>query len=118
MNTAIKGNIYLTWTLRILLMIMIVLFALFSMDVFEGEQGFWDTTVAFLMHNIPSFVMIIILIIAWKREDIGRTFNVISDWLCYIPIHANEQLYVWNPDHARDPIFNRCTVCCELLFIG
>ena len=66
-----EGNIYVSWTLRILLMMMIVLFALFSMDVFEEGKGFWDTTVDFLMHNIPSFVMIIILIIAWKREDIG-----------------------------------------------
>ena len=78
MNTIKKGNLYLTWTLRILLMVMIVFFALFSMDVFEGEQGFWDTTVAFLIHNIPSFVMIIILIIAWKREDIGGVLLMLS----------------------------------------
>jgi len=65
------GNHYVTWTLRVLLIIMILLFAMFSLDVFEEGKGFWDTTVAFLMHNIPSFIMIIILIIAWKWENIG-----------------------------------------------
>ena len=65
------GNHYVTWTLRVLLIIMILLFAMFSLDVFEEGKSFWDTTVAFLMHNIPSFIMIIILIIAWKWENFG-----------------------------------------------
>lgn len=66
-----KGNPKMSWVLRILLIIMILFFALFSLDVFEEGGGFWDMVAGFLMHNIPSFVMIIILIIAWKREHIG-----------------------------------------------
>jgi hypothetical protein len=50
---------------------MILFWALFSLDVFEEEQGFWNILVAFLKHNVPVFVMIFILIIAWKREHIG-----------------------------------------------
>jgi hypothetical protein len=50
---------------------MILFWALFSLDVFEEEQGFWNILVAFLMHNIPVFVMIFILFIAWKWEHIG-----------------------------------------------
>jgi len=50
---------------------MIVNWALFSIDVFQKEQGFWNILVGFLMKNIPVFVMIFILIIAWKRENIG-----------------------------------------------
>jgi hypothetical protein len=50
---------------------MILFWALFSLDVFEEEQGFWNVLVAFSMHNIPVFVMIFILIIAWKWEHIG-----------------------------------------------
>lgn len=66
-----NGNPYLSWVLRILLILMILFWALFSIDVFEEEQGFWNIVVAFLMHNIPVFVMIIILIVAWKWENIG-----------------------------------------------
>ena len=71
MSTSSIGNKTVSWILRILLILMIVLFALFSMDVFGEDQSFWDTALALLMHNIPSIVMIIILIIAWKRENIG-----------------------------------------------
>jgi len=66
-----KGNQNLTWVLRILLILMILFWALFSLDVFTEQQGFWNILVGFLMHNIPVFVMIIILIIAWKWEHIG-----------------------------------------------
>ncbi|NQT78503.1 MAG: hypothetical protein HQ565_12365 [Bacteroidetes bacterium] len=71
MRTTNTGNLYVSWTLRVLLILMILFFALFSLDVFDEGQGFWDTSVAFMMHNIPSFAMIIILIIAWKWEHIG-----------------------------------------------
>ena len=70
-KTSNKGNRYITWILRILLIFMILFWALFSLDVFEEEQGFWNILVAFLMHNIPVFVMILILITAWKWEHIG-----------------------------------------------
>ena len=66
-----RGNRHLTWILRILLILMILFWALFSLDVFEENQGFWNILVAFLMHNVPSFLMIFILIVAWKWEHIG-----------------------------------------------
>jgi len=65
-----KGNRSLTWVLRVFLILLIVFWAMFSLDVFQ-EEGFWNILVGFLMHNIPVFVMIIILVIAWKREHIG-----------------------------------------------
>lgn len=65
------GNRYVTWTLRILLIIMILLFALFSFDVFRDDNSFWETAVALLMQNIPTIIMIAILIISWKRENVG-----------------------------------------------
>ena len=70
-KTTNKGNRNLTWILRTLLILMILFWALFSLDVFEEKQGFWNILGTFLMHNIPVFVMIFILIIAWKLEHIG-----------------------------------------------
>lgn len=71
MKTNIPGNPNLSWVLRILLIIMIILFTLLSMDAFREDKGIWETIVGLLMQNIPSFVMIIILIIAWKSELYG-----------------------------------------------
>lgn len=71
MKTNIQGNPIVSWVLRILLIITILFFSLFSFDVFEENLGFWDTALAFLMHNIPTIVMITILIVAWKWENTG-----------------------------------------------
>lgn len=38
---------------------------------------FRETIVALFMHNIPSMVMIVILVIAWKREDIAEMLLVL-----------------------------------------
>lgn len=71
MKTKIQGNPNLSWVLRFTLIFMILFFALFSLDVFDEASGFWETALGLFMHNIPSFVMIIILAVAWKWEHIG-----------------------------------------------
>ncbi len=112
-KTPNKGNRYLTWVLRILLILMILFWALFSLDVFEGEQGFWNILVAFLMHNIPVFVMIFILIIAWKWEHIGGiTFNVVYTRIYNFSYCTLWKVYVWHPNHGGNTFFDRCNVCC------
>ena len=90
------GNRYVTWTLRILLMLMILFFALFSLDVFEESKGFWETTGDFLLHNILTFTAILILIIAWRWENIGGILLL----LCIIAfgivhfVHS-DNIFVW-----------------------
>jgi hypothetical protein len=61
----------LYWTARILGILAILLISLFSLDSFSSERTFWQNTTAFLMHNIPSFVLLASLIIAWKWEKVG-----------------------------------------------
>jgi len=78
MKTKVKGNPYLSWILRILLILVILLFALFSLDVFEEGKGFWETLADFLGHNIPSFVMIVILMIAWRNELVGGIILILG----------------------------------------
>jgi prolipoprotein diacylglyceryltransferase len=53
-----------------------------SLDVFDGS-GFWQTILALLIHNIPTIILIIILIISWKREIVaGIAFILVG--LLYI----------------------------------
>lgn len=66
-----KGSGTVTWILRILLIIVILFWLLFSIEAFQYEKGFWNILASLLMGNIPVFAMILILIIAWKREHIG-----------------------------------------------
>jgi hypothetical protein len=59
------------WTPRIAALLIILFMGLFSLDVF-GEGGTpLQVLGAFLMHNIPSIVMILLLIFAWKRPVVG-----------------------------------------------
>lgn len=62
---------WLYWTPRILSMIFILFISLFAFDVFEGNSGFWNIALALFMHLIPSFVLVVILIISWKHELVG-----------------------------------------------
>lgn len=61
------------WVARILCILAIAFISLFAVDVFtEGASlSLGQKIVAFLMHMIPSFVLIIALIIAWKHELVG-----------------------------------------------
>ena len=61
----------LQWTPRILCILAILFISLFSLDSFSSERTFWQNITAFLMHNIPSFVLLAVLIVAWKWEKIG-----------------------------------------------
>lgn len=65
------------WTPRILAILFILLLALFSLDIFEGNYGFWGTLVGLFMHNIPAMILLIVLIISWKHELVGGiVFNL------------------------------------------
>ena len=41
------------------------------MDVFDEHLGLWRTVVALAMHLIPSFVLVVGLILAWRWEWVG-----------------------------------------------
>lgn len=61
----------LYWFPRILTILAILFMMMFSLDVFGGEEPFGRQLLGFLAHNIPAFVLIIVLAIAWKYEIIG-----------------------------------------------
>ncbi len=54
---------------------------LFSLDVFEGNYGFWGTIIGLLMHNIPVFILLIILLISWKYEIVGGIAFILAGLL-------------------------------------
>ena len=61
---------------RVLSILAIGFVSLFALDSFEhGTIG--EQILAFLMHIIPSFVLIIILVIAWKWELIGGIMYIL-----------------------------------------
>jgi len=61
----------LYWAPRALSILFIAFLAMFSLDVFGQGTAPAETAVAFLLHNIPVILLIILLAVAWKREIVG-----------------------------------------------
>jgi len=78
MKTIMHGNLAVSWILRVLLILTILFFALFSLDVFDEQTGFWNITLGLLIHNLPSLVMVVSLLLAWKWENIGGSILILA----------------------------------------
>ncbi len=59
------------WLPRILCILAILFISMFSLDTFAPGLTLGEQILGFIMHNIPSYVLIALLVIAWKWEYIG-----------------------------------------------
>ncbi len=77
-------NKLLYWTPRILTIIFILFLGLFALDSFEGDQSMIKKIGGFFIHLIPNFVLILILVVAWKHEWVGTLAYIIVSILYII----------------------------------
>lgn len=61
----------LYWVPRVLAVVLAAFISLFAFDVFGEDYTLSEKIVAFAIHLLPTFLLIAILIIAWKWERIG-----------------------------------------------
>jgi hypothetical protein len=79
MNKTIRQILFCTP--RVLGILFTVFITLFSLDVFEMGGGFWATLGGFLIHNIPTIVLLAVLIIGWHRDWVGAVgFLAVGLW--------------------------------------
>ena len=62
---------FLLWLPRVLLIAFALFLIMFSFDVFEEGKSVAEIAAAFLIHNIPSMVLGLVVFTAWRREWIG-----------------------------------------------
>ncbi|MDP8221531.1 MAG: hypothetical protein P9X26_09300 [Candidatus Stygibacter frigidus] len=55
------------WIPRILIILVSLFAALFSIDVFEGQDPLWYQLLGLLIHNIPVLLILLTLILTWNR---------------------------------------------------
>jgi hypothetical protein len=78
------------WIPRILCIIAILFISMFALDSFSEGTSFWTQLGAFLIHLIPSFFLLIILIVSWRWELTGGIlFMVIGLGLTPFVYHLN-----------------------------
>ncbi|MBU0597173.1 hypothetical protein KKA94_03365 [Patescibacteria group bacterium] len=86
---------FIFWTPRILSIVFICFLVVFSFDVFEMELSFWQTTGALFMHNLPSLILLAVLIISWKHEIVGAITFILAG-LLYILLLLMRGWYHWS----------------------
>ncbi len=72
-----KSILIIHWIPRVLCILAILFISLFSLDSFGPGMSLWQQISAFMMHLIPSFVLVLFLIVAWKWELVGGAIFVI-----------------------------------------
>ncbi len=68
----------LYWTPRILGILAILFMMMFSLDCFGENESLKNQLICLFMHNIPAFICILALFIAWKWELIGGTIFILA----------------------------------------
>jgi hypothetical protein len=69
MNQSVRKILY--WSPRILGILIAIFVSLFALDVFGGGYSFWETIAALAMHLIPTLVILVVLVVAWRWEWVG-----------------------------------------------
>jgi hypothetical protein len=64
-------EVWFHWIPRALCILAILFVSMFALDSFAPGLTVWEQIGAFLMHLIPSFILIAILAVAWRWEKIG-----------------------------------------------
>lgn len=66
------------WIPRILCILVILLISMFAFDSFESGLSFWQQIGRFLVHLIPTYILVLLLLLAWKWEYIGGIFFTLA----------------------------------------
>jgi hypothetical protein len=69
MNKPLKQTMF--WTPRIAAILFVLFLSLFALDIFEMDLTVGETIVGLLIHLIPSILLTIAVVLAWRWEWIG-----------------------------------------------
>jgi len=80
------------WLPRIICILAILFISVFAIDAFEPGLTIWHQLGAFMMHLMPSFVLLALLVVAWRWELIGGILYTI------IGLALSPLVYIHNYD--------------------
>ena len=88
MNKIAKSALF--WTPRVLGILIAGLLTLLSTDVFAEGYPFWQSILGFLIHMLPAFAVILVIVLAWRWEWVGA-LGFIAFGVWYIAIAWDNQ---------------------------
>lgn len=84
-----KTSRFVYWAPRVLSIIFITFLALMSLDVFSPGLGLWEIVIGLLMHNIPTLVLLVVLLISWRYEVVGGVMFILVGLLYIVMLMMN-----------------------------
>lgn len=99
-------NKLLFWAPRLLTIAFILFLGLFALDSFDGDKNLIHKIGGFVIHLIPNFILILVLILAWKHEWVGTIAFVLLGFV-YLVIS-------W----GKYPVVNYVLISGSLFLIG
>jgi len=84
------------WSVRILAFAFILFLMAFSLDVFEEGRDWTQILLGLFMHNIPAFILIGIVLLAWKHPIIGAVAFALAGLAYAILLLVNEADFALN----------------------
>ncbi len=81
--SSIKNKL-IFWLPRIVSILFTCFIGMFSLDTFNQKIPFSAMLLGFLIHNIPTFILLIILIISWKKSLLGAILFFLSSIVMFL----------------------------------
>ena len=102
------------WAPRGLCILFALFLSVFALDVFSEGYGFGETILALFMHLIPTLIVVIALVIAWRWELVGAIlfaaaalFLLISSggesWFISLPLMLVGALFILSWKYGTQP---------------
>jgi len=88
-KTPVKRLLF--WTPRVLCILFAVFISLFALDVFGEGYTFWEMLLGFLIHLIPTGIVLVVLVISWRWEWVGG--------ILFIALGVAYLVMSWNKFH-------------------
>ena len=92
----------LFWAPRILGILFAISISLFALDVFGEGYSFGETVLALGMHLIPTAILLVVLILAWRWEWIG---GILFPGLGILYLVTAGGLFNWSALVISGPLF-------------
>ena len=78
----------LYWTPRLICIVAIVVISMLLFDTFKPEFSSWHQIRTFLLNMVPSFTLVLLLLLAWRKELTGGSiFLIIGLALSFFVYH-------------------------------
>ncbi len=92
-------NKLIHWLPRIITILAICFVSLFALDSFDDRLSIGEQIQAFLIHTIPSMVLIVLLVIAWRYKLTGGIIITIAGiimgiWIFDMNLHRTQNMMI------------------------